>query len=136
MLTENIENNNAKSYQRFMYNGVTYHSNSYCRMYKRNNSIIQTELGEFMIIKSIISITLENGNNTFIVVGDRIKILEDLILCSHYNISSASYCYAVEITNNILTCKPEHISNKCILLPVDTDATNYLMPLINIIETD
>lgn len=129
LINENIESNNAKSYQRFMYNGITYHSNSYSRMYKRNNSIIQTELGKFMRIKSIILVTLETGDTAFVIIGNSIEVLENIILCSHYNISSASYCYAVEITNNIVTCKPEQISNKCILLPGDNHTVNYVMPL-------
>ncbi|XP_070169433.1 uncharacterized protein [Polyergus mexicanus] len=81
-------------------------------------------------------VILETGATAFVVVGNSIEILEDITLCSHYNISSASYCYAVEITNNILTCKPEQITNKCILLPGDNDTTNYIMPLVNNKETD
>ena len=69
LINENIESNNAISYQRFMYNGITYHSNSYSRMYKRNNSIIQTELGKFMTIKSIILVTLETGDTAFVIIG-------------------------------------------------------------------
>jgi len=58
LINTNIENN-AKSYSRFICNGVSYHSNSYDKMYKRNNSVVRTYLGEFMTIARIILVSSE-----------------------------------------------------------------------------
>ncbi|XP_039309929.1 uncharacterized protein LOC120358747 [Solenopsis invicta] len=135
LINTNIETN-AKSYSRFMYNGVFYHSNSYDKMYKRNNSVIRTYLGEFMTITRIILVFSETGNNSFVIVGTSFQILPDKVLCSHSNFSSASYSYAVRQTNNIVTLLPEQITNKCILLPGDDDERKYIILLVNNVETD
>lgn len=133
LITENIQDH-AVSYERFIFNNVLYHSSTYEKLFKRNNSIVQTTYGTFMKITGIICVTtLQNRIKKYVIVGKSFEVIND-VLCLHYNVSSSSYCHSVREINNVTTCLPQHICNKCIFLPFNDKS--YIMKLVNKMETD
>lgn len=132
LITENIQDH-AVSYERFIFNNVLYHSSTYEKLFKRNNSIVQTTFGTFMKITGIICVTTSNRIKKYVIVGKSFEVVND-VLCTHNNVSSSSYCHSVREINNVTTCLPQHICNKCILLPFNDKS--YIMKLVNKMETD
>lgn len=132
LIMENIHDY-AISYERFIFNKVLYHSCTYGKLYKRNNSIIETTFGTFMTIMRIVYVTTLNRMEKYIIVGNSFDVLND-VLCTHNNISSSSFSHSVRETNNVTTCLPQTIRNKCILLPCNDKS--YIMTLVNKMETD
>lgn len=132
LLTENIQDHTI-SYERFIFNNVLYHSSTYEKLCKRN-SIVETTFGIFMKVTAIVYVTTLNKMEKYVIVGKSFEILNDDVLCKYKYISTSSYCYSVRETNNIMTCFPQNIRNKCILLPCNDKF--YIMKLVNKMETD
>lgn len=132
LITENIQDH-AVSYERFIFNNVSYHSSTYEKLCKRNNSIVETTFGTFMKITGIVCVTTLNKMEQYVIVGKYFEVLKD-VLCSYNYISSSSCSHSVRETNNVITCLPQNIRNKCILLPCNDKS--YVMKLVNKMETD
>lgn len=132
LITENIQDH-AVSYERFIFNNVLYHSSTYEKLCKRNNSIVETTFGIFMKITAIVCVTTLNKMEKYVIVGKSFEVLND-VLCTYNYISSSSYSHSVRETNNVMTCLPQNIRNKCIFLPCNDKS--YIMKLVNKMETD
>lgn len=132
LITEHIQNH-AVLYERFIFNNVLYHSSTYEKLYKRDNSIVETTSGNFMKITGIVSVTTLNEVNKYVIIGNSFEVLND-VLCTYSYVSSLSYSHSVRETNHIMTCLPQNIRNKCILVPCNNES--YIMKLVNKIETD
>lgn len=133
-LKETIQDN-ATYFDRFLLNNKTlYHSVTYEKLYKRNNSIIETKAGSFIEILKIVCVVTHNEITKYIVIGKSFEKIDEH-LCVTGNISSSNYCSCVRKTNNIECCLPLDIVSKCILVPC-TNEKSYIFRLINTQETD
>lgn len=112
---------------------MLYHASTYEKLYKRNNSIVETTFGFMKIMGIICVITLNELKKKYIIVGKSFEVLND-VLCTYNYISSSSYSYSVRETNNTMTCLPQDIRSKCILLPCNDKF--YITKLANKMETD
>ena len=79
---------------------VLFHSISYDKLLKRNNSIVQITLGTFVEIIGIFCVTTAMGIKKYIILGKCFETLQD-ILCKNGDVSSTLYCYSVRITNTV-----------------------------------
>ncbi|XP_036147846.1 uncharacterized protein LOC118647308 [Monomorium pharaonis] len=129
LIQENI-NDFAVAYDRFIYNNILFHSNTYEKMMKRNNSIIKTTLGTFVEIIGIFCVSI---SKKYVILAKSFEALHET-LCTNGDISSASYLHPVRETNNIVALLPQNISKKCIFLLCN--GNSYIMELINNVETD
>lgn len=132
LIKENIQDD-AVCYKKFIFKNVLYHASTYEKLYKRNNSIVETTFGFMKIMGIICVITLNELKKMYVIVGKLFEVLND-VLCSYNYISSSSYSHSVRETNNIITCLPQDICSKCILLSCNDKF--YIMKLINKMETD
>lgn len=102
-------------------------------MYKRNNSIVETSK-IFLEISKIVCVTTQNHQGRNVVLGNSFEVLRNRPLCNINNISSSYYLHSVRKTNNVVTCFPQNIINKCIYIPSDEES--YIVGLINKVETE
>jgi len=116
VIVDDISDDNATFYERFIYKNILYHSCDYRRMYKRNNSIVQTISGNFLGIKHLVCIKNANGVKQYVILGIAFEILDET-LCTISNDVSTNYSFIVRYTNNIVAHLPDNIIKKYIIIP-------------------
>lgn len=106
------------------------------RMYKRNNSV-KINNGGFISIKHILRISTGVGINNiqkYIIIGQSYRSIKDT-LYETGDISSSSYSCIARLTNIIIACYFTDILRKCVVIPHSND-NHYIIPIVNIVETD
>ena len=83
-------------------NKTVSHSSAYERMYRCNNSILETSTGTFMLIANIVCVQFINGPKMYIVLGKSFSIDGNLNWCSYSGFSSRELYYSVKKTCNSL----------------------------------
>lgn len=126
---------NVKSFLRFCYKGILYHSYKYSRLIKRNNSTVLLHNGELMIISDLIFINIPELQRThYIVLGKKLQIMNEE-LCKYKGISTKMFSYVARETDNDISCFPSDFNKKCCNMLYKEDKL-YIVPLVNTVEID
>ena len=121
-------------YDRFLFNDVLYHSSQYKKMYKRNNSVVETTNRTFIeILKNACVRTVQQKEN-YVIIGKLFKVIENDTLCTVADVSSSRFSYSVRLTENLVSIFPENIRKKCVFMSLLDKS--YIFPLVNNIETE
>lgn len=125
----------VKSFQRFLYKRILYHSCKYFRLVKRNNSTVLLNNGELMVISDLIFINITELNVThYVVLGKKLEILDEE-LCKHKGISTKMFSFIARETNNDICCFPSDFDKKCCNMLYKAHKL-YIVPLVNTVEID
>lgn len=89
----------VKSFQRFSYKNILYHSSKYSRLIKRNNSTVILNNGELMVISDLILINTPDLRIHYVVLGKKLQIMNEEI-CKHKGISMKMFSFIARETNN------------------------------------
>lgn len=95
----------VKSFQRFSYKNILYHSSKYSRLIKRNNSTVILNNGELMVISDLILINTPDLRTHYVVLGKKLQIMNEEI-CKHKGISMKMFSFITRETNNDISCFP------------------------------
>lgn len=128
-------NMSATKFLRFMFNKKIYHSHEYLRIFKRNNSIIESSFGTFIRISGLMSIKPLLGEVKHIILGKIFNVIDDILCLGSANTPPSTHIFkTVQLSNNIAAIKPESISTKCII--INCENKSYLARLVNKVELD
>ena len=139
LITEQLLENNIEdyclSYQRFIYQHILYHSNSYKRLKKRNNSVLLTTDEIILSIQKLITVkTKTTQDMKFIVIGEKFDITREEFF-KYNEFSSNSFSFVAEKTSTICCCEITSLKSKCVCIEYDQNKL-YVIPLGNRLETD
>ncbi|KAJ8684499.1 hypothetical protein QAD02_020291 [Eretmocerus hayati] len=116
LLETEIENE-ASSYDRFIYKNVLYNTTQYTRLEKRHNSTILTQDNELVVIADLIAVKpIGETQETYIVSGIKIEVLSEE-LCKNGHISTNLYSFIGKETSISVFIKPSSIKKKCVRIP-------------------
>lgn len=124
-------------YERFVCQRMLCHSNTYSRMIRRKNSVIEIDSEQFIDVNGLYRVHTKNDNTAkYVVLGKLIRSLENDNLCSYGDIPTSKFCIPVTETENIRACWPRDLKTKAIFIPSDNCYTPYVVKLVNKVETD
>lgn len=119
----------ASYYNRFIVNGILYHSDTNNRLQKRNNSIVQLQDGSLV---RILSLVVSSAIHC-VLVKEILKSGRQLCRDTTLKIAS-SFMYEVSECNNMYAIHPESLKCKCVM--IKSREKVYVIPLPNNIERD
>lgn len=138
LLTKPVVLDEMYSFQRFVYKKALYHTDSYERLKKRENSTIKTKDSKYGTIRNIciVQTLVSNKSKCVIFVNELLPTGEELIKDTNLNISSNCFCISLRKTTTHQFCIfPESISQKCVQVPYGREMM-YATPLVNSFEKD
>ena len=116
-------------YNRFIVNGILYHSDTNNRLQKRNNSVVELQNGSLVRILSLVV----SGAIHCVLVKELLKSGRKLCRDTTLNIAS-SFIFEVSKSNNMYAIHPESLTGKCVM--IKSREKVYVIPLPNNIERD
>lgn len=136
LLNEEISST-ATCYERFVYNRTLYHSNTYSRMIRRKNSVVETESETFIDVNGLYRVCTKEGKiYKNVVIGKLFNRLENENLCAHRGIQTSKFCIPVTQTDNVTAVFPRSLQTKAIFIPSNDCYSSYVVRLVNKVETD
>jgi len=125
------------TFERFIYKNILYHGANYSRLEKRFNSTIITKQKSILIILYLCTVETLTGAKCNALVCKKLRVIHDEELIKNGNISSQSFSYIVEKSDNISCCRLDEIENKCISIKLENNDNKLcVIPLVNCIEMD
>lgn len=126
----------AFTFDRFIFRNILYHTLNYPRLLKRYNSTILTENGMILDILHLCIVTKVNGGTeTNLLLCKEYCILPEEA-CRNNRISSMNFSFITKKTDNIRGCLLDMIKSKCVVIPYSNGHKQFIMPVVNTIETD
>ena len=119
----------ASYYNRFIVNGILYHSDTNSRLQKRINSVVELQNGTLVTIVGLVV----SGATHCVLVKELVKSGRKLCRDTTLNIAS-SFVYEVSKCNIVYAIHPESLARKCVM--VESREKVYVIPLPNNIERD
>lgn len=133
LLRKNIDNG-ALYFERFIFKHTLFHVDSYQRLKKRINCVVQTVNGNFITITKLLIVKTTTDVKIEVIIGKQLLVQTDN-LCEFQNFSSDDFAFIVKDTNNVIDILPSQIKKKCVYMPYN-EGEACVIPLINSFETD
>lgn len=125
----------CQSFHRFIYKHRLFHSSSYKKLKKRNNSTILTFDGTIMSISSLVKVRCTTSHDIkCVLLGKKFNILDER-LCRYRNFDSNLYSFIATETSSIMCCDCSSVKAKCIVTTYKSDK-KCIIPIVNTLETD
>ncbi|XP_046400875.1 uncharacterized protein LOC124167120 [Ischnura elegans] len=136
LVGEEVYWNNAISFQRFIYKNVLFHVQSYTRMTKRVNYVVQLQNKQLIFITHALKVkTVSSNKMTCIILGVKLhQTNETLFREKSIGITSNAFPYISELTPECIAVFPEMLCNKCVLIAFENKLC--IFPLVNSLERD
>lgn len=122
-------------YERFIINGVLYHTETNTRLQKRNNSVVELADGTLCKIRSIVAFNPEgcNAQMSCVLVKELCRTARHLCRDSDLKISS-KFIHEVIESNTIYAVHTQSLKRKCVM--IELQEKMYVVALPNNIERD
>lgn len=135
LIGESVEST-AFTFNRFIFRNILYHTLNYPRLLKRYNNTILTKNGLILDILHLCIVTKANdGTETNVLLCKEYNILPEEV-CKNNGISSRNFSFITKKTDNIRGCLLDIIKSKCVVIPYSNEHKQFIIPIVNTIETD
>lgn len=126
---------NCKIFHKFIYKKVAFHSISYNRLKKRNNSTIMTNDGELLTITGLCQVKLRDIDEKMYIVMGKIFQNTGETMFRQGEFDARTHSLIVIPTDNSICCELHEIQRKCVNSPYIGNR-RCITPLVNRLETD
>lgn len=118
---------------RFSYKGILFHSRSYHRLQRRNNSCYISKENRIFTIDKIIKLRLESsGDEKIVVIANKIEVINRR-LCS--SVENPKFVFVGKQKLDLTILEISSIKQKCVVMPYRKDKV-AVIPVVNFVETD